>query len=58
MSWTHANLQTQGYRLGGDEPRALRIGLRFPTFCIPSTLLARLDGPRGSNHITSTWPRR
>ena len=159
MSWTHANLQTQGYRLGGDEARALRIGLRFPTalclalvvtglvlestliiallvpigaiagwtprhpfdliwnrglrhladapelppnpdrrrhafklatvwlaavavllaidaataalvlggvlvavcslvtatnFCIPSTLLARLDGPRGSNHITST----
>ena len=31
MSWTHANLETQGYRLGGDEARALRIGLRFPT---------------------------
>lgn len=31
MSWTHANLQTQGYRLGGDEARALRVGLRFPT---------------------------
>jgi hypothetical protein len=31
MSWTHANLQTQGYRLGRDEARALRIGLRFPT---------------------------
>jgi hypothetical protein len=31
MSWTHANLQTQGYRLGPDEARALRIGLRFPT---------------------------
>lgn len=31
MTWTHANLQTQGYRLGGDEARALRIGLRFPT---------------------------
>ena len=31
MSWTQANLQTQGYRLGGDEARALRIGLRFPT---------------------------
>ena len=163
MNWTHANLQTQGYRLGGDEARALRIGLRFPTalclalvvtglalesalmiallvpigaiagwtprhpfdpiwnhglrhlaggpelppnprrrrhafklatiwlaavaalfaidaataalvlggvlvavcalvtatnFCIPSTLLARLDGMRRSNHITSTWPRR
>jgi hypothetical protein len=163
MSWTHANLETQGYRLGGDEVRALRIGLRFPTalclalvvtglalesalmiallvpigavagwtrrhpfdliwnrglrqtagapelppnpvrrrhafklatiwlaavavlftidaataalalggvlvavcalvtatnFCIPSTLLARLAGPRGSNHITSTQLRR
>ena len=163
MSWTHANLETQGYRLGGDEASALRIGLRFPTalclalvvtglalesplmvallvpigaiagwtprhpfdliwnhglrqaagapelppnpvrrrhafklatvwlaavtallaldaataalvlgsvlvavcalvtatnFCIPSTLLARLDGPWGSNHITSTWIRR
>ena len=163
MSWTHSNLQTQGYRLGGDEARALRIGLRFPTalclalvvtglalesplmiallvpigaiagwtprhpfdliwnrglrhiagapelppnpvrrrhafklatvwlaavaalfaidaataalvlggvlvavcalvtatnFCIPSTLLAWLGGPRESNHITSTWPRR
>ena len=31
MSWTHANLATQGYRLGGGEARALRIGLRFPT---------------------------
>jgi len=163
MSSTHANLETQGYRLGGDEARALRIGLRFPTalclalvvtglalesalmiallvpigavagwtprhpfdliwnrglrhpagapelppnpvrrrhafklatvwlaavavlfaidaataalalggvlvavcalvtatnFCIPSTLLGRLDGTRGSKHITSTWPRR
>ena len=31
MSWTHANLETQGYRLGGNETHALRIGLRFPT---------------------------
>ncbi len=31
MRWTHANLETQGYRLGGDEASALRIGLRFPT---------------------------
>ena len=31
MSWTHANLETQGYRLGGDEARVFRIGLRFPT---------------------------
>ena len=163
MSWTHANLETQGYSLGGDEASALRIGLRFPTalclalvvtglalesaltiallvpigaiagwtprhpfdliwnrglrhlagtpelpsnpvrrrhafklatvwlaavaalfaidaataalvlggvlvavcalvtatnFCIPSTLLARLDGLRGSNYVTSTWSRR
>jgi len=31
MSWTHANLETQGYRLSSDETRVLRIGLRFPT---------------------------
>ena len=31
MSWTQANLETQGYRLGGGEARALRVGLRFPT---------------------------
>jgi hypothetical protein len=31
MSRTHANLETQGYRLSADEARALRIGLRFPT---------------------------
>jgi hypothetical protein len=31
MSWTHANLEVQGYQLGTDEARALRIGLRFPT---------------------------
>ena len=31
MSWTHANLETQGYCLTGDEARALRVGLRFPT---------------------------
>ena len=31
MSWTYANLQTQGYGLRPDEARALRIGLRFPT---------------------------
>jgi hypothetical protein len=30
MSWTHANLQTQGYRLGGDEARALPIGPPIP----------------------------
>ncbi len=31
MTWTHANLQTQGYHLSRDETRALRVGLRFPT---------------------------
>jgi hypothetical protein len=31
MTWTHANLETQGYCLSGDEVRALRVGLRFPT---------------------------
>lgn len=31
MSWTHANLRTQGYCLTAGETRALRIGLRFPT---------------------------
>jgi hypothetical protein len=104
MSWTDANLETQGYGVGGDEARALRIAPPNPirrrhafklatvwlavvaalfaldaataalvlggllvavcslvtatNFCIPSTLLAWLEGPRGSNHITSTWPRR
>ena len=31
MSWTDANLETQGYCLSSDEVRALRVGLRFPT---------------------------
>ena len=31
MSWAYANLETQGYCLGRDEARALRVGLRFPT---------------------------
>ena len=31
MSWAHSNLGTQGYRLGVDEVRELRVGLRFPT---------------------------
>jgi hypothetical protein len=57
MRWTHANLETQGYRLGGDEAAALRIGLRFPTALVIMGL-ARLGGPRESNHITSTRPRR
>ena len=31
MSWTHTNLETQGYRLSAAEAGRLRIGLRFPT---------------------------
>jgi hypothetical protein len=31
MSWTHANLNTQGYCLSAADARALRVGLRFPT---------------------------
>jgi uncharacterized protein DUF4395 len=31
MSWTHANLETQGYCLTADEAQALRVGLRLPT---------------------------
>jgi uncharacterized protein DUF4395 len=31
MSWTHANLETQGYCLTAAEAHALRVGLRFPT---------------------------
>ena len=31
MSWTHSNLNTQGYCLSAEDARALRLGLRFPT---------------------------
>ena len=31
MSWTHANLETQGYCLTTAQARSLRVGLRFPT---------------------------
>lgn len=31
VSWSQANLSTQGYCLAGDQARALRVGLRFPT---------------------------
>ena len=35
MSWTHANLQTQGYCLTAADAHSLRVGLRFPTaFCL------------------------
>ena len=40
MSWTHANLQTQGYRLNPDDAQALRVGLRFPTaLCLALTVM-------------------
>jgi hypothetical protein len=65
MSWTHANLQTQGYRLGGDEARALRIGLRFPTalclalvvigLALESALMIALLVPIGA---VAGWTRR
>src|SRR5919109_2251652 len=29
--WMSRNLATQGYRLGAEERRRLRLGLRFPT---------------------------
>ena len=31
MSWTRANLETQGYRLSAAQARSLHVGLRFPT---------------------------
>jgi hypothetical protein len=31
MTWMHSNLATQGYRISGEQARALRYGLRFPT---------------------------
>jgi Domain of unknown function (DUF4395) len=31
MSWSERNLAVQGYYLSGEESRALRWGLRFPT---------------------------
>jgi len=65
MSWTHANLQTQGYRLGGNEARELRIGLRFPTalclalvvtgLALESALMIALLVPIGA---VAGWTRR
>lgn len=42
MSWTHANLGTQGYRLEADEVSALRVGLRFPTALCLALVVAGL----------------
>ena len=41
MSWTRANLETQGYCLSGDEAHSLRVGLRFPTaLCLVLVVVA------------------
>jgi hypothetical protein len=42
MSWTQANLNTQGYCLSTDEARALRVGLRFPTALCLALVVAGL----------------
>ncbi len=42
MSWTHANLETQGYELSADEARVLRIGLRLPTALCLALVIAGL----------------
>ena len=43
VSWTAANLGTQGYRLTAAEARALRVGLRFPTaLCLLLVVIALL----------------
>lgn len=65
MSWTHSNLQTQGYRLRSDEAQTLRIGLRFPTalclalvvigLALESALMIALLVPIGA---VAGWTRR
>jgi hypothetical protein len=42
MSWTEANLNTQGYRLSANEARALRVGLRFSTALCLALVIAGL----------------
>jgi hypothetical protein len=42
MSWTHANLRTQGYCLTDAEARSLRVGLRFPTALCLALVVAGL----------------
>ena len=65
MTWTQANLTTQGYCLSPADARALRIGLRFPTalclalvvtgLALESTLLIALLVPIGA--IAGWTPR-
>lgn len=65
MTWTQSNLATQGYCLSGDEARALRVGLRFPTalclalvvvgLALESALLITLMVPIGA---IAGWTRR
>jgi hypothetical protein len=65
MSWTQANLQTQGYRLDACHAQALRVGLRFPTalclalvvtgLALESALMIALLVPIGA---VAGWTRR
>jgi len=65
MTWTQSNLATQGYCLSGDQARALRVGLRFPTalclalvvtgLALESALMIALLVPIGA---VSGWTRR
>jgi hypothetical protein len=65
MTWTQSNLLTQGYCLSGDEARALRFGLRFPTalclvfvvagLALESALVIGLLVPIGA---VAGWTRR
>src|SRR5688572_536025 len=65
MSWTHANLETQGYCLSAAEARVLRVGLRFPTalclalvvtgLALESALVIALLVPIGA---VAGWTRR
>jgi hypothetical protein len=65
MTWTESNLATQGYCLRGDEARALRFGLRFPTalclalvvvgLALESALMIGLLVPIGA---VAGWTRR
>jgi hypothetical protein len=65
MTWTQSNLATQGYCLSGDEARALRFGLHFPTalclafvgagLALESALMIALLVPIGA---VAGWTRR
>jgi hypothetical protein len=65
MTWTQSNLATQGYCLSGEEARALRFGLRFPTalclafvvagLALESALMIALLVPIGA---VAGWTRR